>query len=161
MPQAPLDNPTSRLGAEDLSSGHTSHHEERTDIDAWTMVVDTIHRVFTPGGRRPDLRSLHGSGDRPTADPVLSDNAAAAADDNSSNVQPASTDSQLPAIGDVPSVHDTNQSTVRGIASPPEAETSVASHDAVSDTASIQDPGQSVTIRLLAREQFAHISPVP
>lgn len=160
MLRAPLDNPTSRLDTDDLSSGHTSHrHEGCAGPNAWTIVLDTIRRVFTPG-RRSDLRSLHDSGDRPTIGPVHSDNVPAAADDSSSNIQPASADPQLPMTDDAPSVQDTDEglpSAVHDIASRPEAETSVASHHAVSNMASTQAPGQSVSIPILTRESFAHI----
>ena len=84
-----------------------------------------------------------------------SDNAVATVDDNLSNIQPTPADSQLPVIGDAPSVHDNNkglQSAVHSITSPPEVETNAASHYVVSDTASIQDLGQWVSIRFPARD---------
>ena len=148
----PLDNHTSQLDADDISSGHTSHHEEQAGLDTRAIAPDIISRMFTPKGRPDDLRSLQDCEARPTIDPVGSYNAVATVDDN---IQPTPVDSQLPAIGDAPSVHDNNEglwSAVHGIASPPKVETNATSREAVSDTASIQDLGQSVSILFPARD---------
>ena len=153
----PLDSHTSQLDAEDISSGHTSHHEGQAGLDARAIVPDTTSGMFTPGCHVHDVRSLHDSEDRPTIDPVGSYNAVATVDDNISNIQPTPADSHLPVIGDAPSVHDNNeglQSAVHGVTSPPEVETNAASHYVVSDTASIQDLGQSVSICVPARNNL-------
>ena len=150
----PLDSHTSQLDAEDISSGHASHHEGQAGLDARAIVPDTTSGMFTPGCHVHDVRSLHDSEDRPTIDPVGSYNAVATVDDNISNIQPTPADSQLSVIGGAPSVHDNNEglrSAVHSIASPPEVETNAASHYAVPDTASIQVLGQSVSIRIPAR----------
>ena len=150
----PLDNHTSQRDAEDISSGHTSHHEGQAGLDAQAIVSDATTRMFTPGGRLHDLQSPQDCEDRLTIDPVGSDNASVTMDGNISNIQPTPADSQFPVIGDAPSVHDNNEglrSAVHGVASLPEVETNAASHYVVSDTASIQALCQSVNIRVPAR----------